>query len=107
MGGTKGNRNMAKKRPSPKKPAKSAKAAKPPKSAAKPSPKDSLSKDSGGAAVVCFTLRDSGATALRFHSEHEQRDRARGTAMALANSPDVADVFVLTGVELFRGHRQS
>ena len=97
---------MAKKRPSPKKPAKSAKAAKPAKSAARPSPKDSRSKDSGGAAVVCFTLRDSGATALRFHSEHDERDRARGTAMALANSPDVADVFVLTGVELFRGHRQ-
>jgi hypothetical protein len=92
---------MAKKRPTPKKSAKSAKAAKPAKTAAKPPP-----KDSGGAAVVCFTLRDTGATALRFHSEHEQRERARGTAMALANSPDVADVFVLTGVELFRGHRQ-
>ena len=89
---------MAKKRPSLKKPAKPSKSAKPGKTVPK-----STSKDSGGAAVVCFTLRDSGATALRFHSEHEQRERARGTAMALANSPDVADVFVLTGVELFRG----
>jgi hypothetical protein len=101
MGGTKGNRNMAKKRPIAKKPAKPGKSAKPTKAAAKPS-----SKDSSGAAVVCFTLRDTGATALRFHSEHDQRERARGTAMALANSPDVADVFVLTGVELFRGHSQ-
>lgn len=92
---------MAKKRPAPKKASKPAKSAKPGKAAAKPA-----AKDPGGAAVVCFTLRDTGATALRFHSDHDQRERARGTAMALANSPDVADVFVLTGVELFRGHNQ-
>src|SRR5688500_9733628 len=95
---------MAEKRPAPKKPEKSPKAAKSAKEAAKPATKDTGSKNSSAAAVVCFTLRDTGATSLRFHIEHEERERARGTAMVLANSPDVADVFVLTGVELFRGH---
>ena len=56
----------------------------------------------GTSAVVVFTLRDSGASALRFHSEHEDVQRAKGMALSLANSPDVADAFVLTNVEIVR-----
>ncbi len=92
---------MAKKRPVPKKAgkrAKPAKAAKPVKAAAKSAPKQAP----GTSAVVVFTLRDSGASALRFHSEHEDVQRAKGMALSLANSPDVADAFVLTNVEIVR-----
>ena len=92
---------MAKKRPVPKKaakPAKPAKAARPSKAAAKSAHKSSP----GMSAVVVFTLRDSGASPLRFHSEHQDLQRAKGMAMSLANSPDVADAFVLTNVEIVR-----
>jgi hypothetical protein len=92
---------MAKKRPVPKKaakPARSAKAAKAMKNGPKPAPKP----QPGTSAVVVFTLRDSGASALRFHSEHEDVQRAKGMALSLANSPDVADAFVLTNVEIVR-----
>src|SRR5262245_36228035 len=92
---------MAKKRPVPKKTAKTGKAAKsgkPVKAAAKSVPKSFP----GHSAVVVFPLRDSGASALRFHSEHEDIQRAKGMALSLANSPDVADAFVLTNVEIVR-----
>jgi hypothetical protein len=91
---------MAKKRAAQKKPMKAAKAskpAKPVKSVAK-----SASKSPAAGAVVLFTLRDSGASAVRFHSDHEEVGRARGVAQGLANSPDVADAFVVTGVEIVR-----
>ncbi len=92
---------MAKKRPVPKKAAKalkSTKAGRAIKHAPKPAPK----QRPGTSAVVVFTLRDSGASALRFHSEHEDPARAKGMALSLANSPDVADAFVLTNVEIVR-----
>jgi hypothetical protein len=92
---------MAKKRPAPKKPAKAAKPAKSsqtqrsvPRPAARPSP--------GTPAIVLFTLRDAGASALRFHSDHADLSRARAIAQGLANSPDVADAFVLPGIEIIR-----
>ena len=91
---------MAKKRPVPKKAAKAAKSAKAAK-AMKVGGK-SAPKHPGISAVVVFTLRDSGASALRFHSEHEDLARAKGMALSLANSPDVADAFVLTNVEIVR-----
>lgn len=86
---------MAKKRPIKKKPAKAAKRA---KNAARPAAKEAA----GGAAVVLFTLRDSGASALRFHSDHADITRAKAVAQGLANSPDVADAFILRGVEIVR-----
>lgn len=92
---------MAKKRPTPKKPAKpanSAKASKP----ARPASRSTSNQAARTSAVVVFTLRDSGASALRFHSEHEDLARAKGMALSLANSPDVADAFVLTNVEIVR-----
>jgi hypothetical protein len=91
---------MAKKRPVTKraaKPAKRAKASKPAKALNR-----SSGQSPGTSAVVVFTLRDSGASALRFHSEHEDLARAKGMALSLANSPDVADAFVLTNVEIVR-----
>jgi hypothetical protein len=92
---------MAKKRAVPKKPAKNAKAAKPAKPA-KAAARTAASQSPASGAVVLFTLRDSGASALRFHSEHQELARARGVAQGLANSPDVADAFVVTGVEIVR-----
>jgi len=92
---------MAKKRAVPKKPAKNAKAAKPAKPA-KTAARTASSQSPATGAVVLFTLRDSGASALRFHSEHQELARARGVAQGLANSPDVADAFVVTGVEIVR-----
>jgi hypothetical protein len=92
---------MAKKRPVPKKPAKSAKPAKAGKPM-KPAAKSASKLAPGTSAVVVFTLRDSGASALRFHSEHDDVQRAKGMALSLANSPDVADAFVLTNVEIVR-----
>jgi|GEM_PF-6069898 hypothetical protein len=92
---------MAKKRPVPKKAAKSIKAAKTAK-AAKSAGKSGANGPAGPSAVVVFTLRDSGASALRFHSEHQDMQRAKGIALALANSPDVADAFVLHNVEVVR-----
>jgi hypothetical protein len=86
---------MAKKRPLKKKPAK---AAKPARTAARPAAKEA----GNGAAAVLFTLRDAGASALRFHSDHEDVARARGVAQALANSPDVADAFVIRNIEIVR-----
>lgn len=108
---------MSKKPVAKKKPAKSAKQAKPAK-AAKPvkaapravakavpkmAPKAAPKADPGGAAVVLFTLRDSGATALRFHSDHADIGRARAVAQGLANSADVADAFILRNVEIMHG----
>ena len=92
---------MAKKRPVPKKAAKVLKSAKAGK-AMKHGPKSAQKQQPGTSAVVVFTLRDSGASALRFHSEHEDVQRAKGMALSLANSPDVADAFVLTNVEIVR-----
>jgi len=92
---------MARKQAVPKKPAKNAKAAKPAKPA-KTAARTASSQSPATGAVVLFTLRDSGASALRFHSEHQELARARGVAQGLANSPDVADAFVVTGVEIVR-----
>src|SRR5262245_11676050 len=92
---------MAKKRPIPKKAAKPARPAKAAK-AAKSSGKQGSNGPAGPSAVVVFTLRDSGASALRFHSEHQDLSRAKGIALSLANSPDVADAFVLHNVEVVR-----
>jgi hypothetical protein len=92
---------MAKKRPVPKKAPKSAKPAKAAK-AAKPAGKQGTNGPAGPSAVVVFTLRDSGASPLRFHSEHQDLSRAKGIALALVNSPDVADAFVLHNVEVVR-----
>jgi hypothetical protein len=92
---------MAKKRAVPKKPAKATKtvkSAKPAKTAAR----TVASQSPAAGAVVLFTLRDSGASAVRFHSDHQDVARARGVAQGLANSPDVADAFVVTGVEIVR-----
>jgi hypothetical protein len=89
---------MGKKRAPKKKPAKAAKPVKSAKPAARPAAKQS----GGGSAVVLFTLRDSGASALRFHSDYEELSRARAVAQSLANSPDVADAFVLPGIEIVR-----
>ena len=88
---------MAKRRP-PKKPAKAAK----PSKAAKPAARAAAKPPSGPPAIVLFTLRDSGASALRFHSDHQEISRARAIAQSLANSPDVADAFVLPGIEIVR-----
>ena len=92
---------MAKKRAVPKKPAKAAKTVKPAKPA-KTAARTAASQSPAAGAVVLFTLRDSGASAVRFHSDHYEIARARGVAQALANSPDVADAFVLTSVEIVR-----
>jgi len=97
---------MAKKRPPKKGPAKaarpvkslSAKPTKPQKAVARPAARPA----GGGPAVVLFTLRDAGASALRFHSDHAELNRARAVAQSLANSPDVADAFVLPGIEIVR-----
>ena len=95
---------MAKKRAAPKRPARNAKAAKPAKPArpTKTAARPAASQSPAAGAVVLFTLRDSGASAVRFHSDHYDIARARGIAQALANSPDVADAFVLTSVEIVR-----
>jgi len=92
---------MAKKRAVPKKPAKAAKTVKPAKPA-KTAARTAAGQSPAAGAVVLFTLRDSGASAVRFHSDHYEIARARGVAQALANSPDVADAFVLTSVEIVR-----
>lgn len=92
---------MAKKRAVPKKPAKTTKSAKPAKPA-KSAARTAASQPPAAGAVVLFTLRDSGASAVRFHSDHQEVARARGVAQGLANSPDVADAFVVTGVEIVR-----
>ena len=98
----------AKKKPAkPAKPAKAAKIVKAaPRAVAKPAPKVAPKADPGGAAVVLFTLRDSGATALRFHSDHADIGRARAVAQGLANSADVADAFILRNVEIMHGGNQ-
>jgi hypothetical protein len=91
---------MAKKRAAPikkKKPAKPA-ARQAPSSSPPPQP----SPASGPAAVVLFTLRDAGASPLRYHSDHPDVERARVIATALANSPDIADAFVIRGAEIYR-----
>src|SRR5688572_9528100 len=93
---------MAKKRPVPKRAAKPAKNAKGARPAARPIGRTAPRQPPVTSAVVVFTLRDSGASALRFHSEHEDLSRAKGMALSLANSPDVADAFVLTNVEIVR-----
>ena len=54
------------------------------------------------AAVVLFTLRDAGASSLRYHSDHTDIQRARVIATALASSPDIADAFVIRGAEIYR-----
>lgn len=95
---------MAKKRPvkkKPSRPARPAKAAKPAKSkpSARSAPRASAPSEP---AVVLFTLRDAGASSVRYHSDHESVDRARGVAQALANSPDVAEAFVLRA-DIVRG----
>jgi hypothetical protein len=92
---------MAKKRAVLKKPVKAAKTAKPAKPT-KTAARLTASPSPAAGAVVLFTLRDSGASAVRFHSDHYDIARARGIAQALANSPDVADAFVLTSVEIVR-----
>jgi hypothetical protein len=96
---------MAKKPAARKKPikaAKPAKAAKPSSKPMKPVAKAAPKPASGGSAVVLFTLRDSGASTLRFHSDHFDVERAKGVAIALANSPDVGDAFVVKNVEIVR-----
>lgn len=89
---------MAKKRTAQKKPAKPAKVSKPGKQAASAS----SSKSPAASAIVLYTLRDTGASTVRFHSEHSDVNRAMGTAFSLANSPDVSDTFVLRNVEVVR-----
>jgi hypothetical protein len=98
---------MAKKRAAQKKPVKTMKAAKPAKPAkpvkpVKTAARTASSQSPASGAVVLFTLRDSGASAVRFHSDHQDVARAKGVAQGLANSPDVADAFVVTGVEIVR-----
>lgn len=97
---------MAKKRPAKKSPAKAARPSKAapakPMKSQKPVARPAARPASGGPAVVLFTLRDAGASALRFHSDHEDLGRARAIAQGLANSPDVADAFVLPGIEIIR-----
>ena len=95
---------MAKKRPAKKKPAKPAKPVKAAKPAKSKSAARGRSKPSAPSepAVVLFTLRDAGASSVRYHSDHESVERARGVAQALANSPDVAEAFILRGAEIIR-----
>jgi hypothetical protein len=89
---------MAKKQTAQKKPAKAAKVSKHTK---KPATKGSSPLPSASA-IVLYTLRDTGASTVRFHSEHQDVNRALGTAFSLANSPDVSDTFVLRNVEVIR-----
>src|SRR5687768_10906932 len=93
---------MAKKRPTKKKPARPAKAAKPAKAARPASRAAAKPPAASEPAVVLFTLRDAGASSLRYHSDHETLERARGVAQGLANSPDVSEAFVLRGAEIVR-----
>ena len=92
---------MAKKRPAKKVPSKAARPAKPLKAPKQPA-RPAARQPGGSPAVVLFTLRDAGASALRFHSDHEEITRARAAAQSLANSPDVADAFVIPGIEIIR-----
>jgi hypothetical protein len=97
---------MAKKRPVKNAPAKAARPAKPhpakPLKSQKPAARPAARPPGGSPAVVLFTLRDAGASALRFHSDHTEITRARAVAQSLANSPDVADAFVIPGIEIIR-----
>ncbi|MDX1945714.1 MAG: hypothetical protein SFU86_09985 [Pirellulaceae bacterium] len=87
---------MAKKKP--KKPVKKpAPKHSPAKSAAKPTPPP----PPGSEALVLYELRDQ-AGMVRYHSDHADLNRARGTAMMLANSPDVGQCWIVQNVEVVR-----
>jgi hypothetical protein len=98
----------AKKKSIKAKPAKASKSNRPskPSRPMKPAAKSAPKPAAGGSAVVLFTLRDSGASTLRFHSDHFDVERAKGVAIALANSPDVGDAFVVKNVEIVRPEGQ-
>ena len=90
---------MAKKKPLPKKLAKKPAAKAPP---AKAAPVKSGATSSPATQVLVFyELRDQ-AGMVRYHSDHADVNRARGTATMLANSPDVGQSWIIQNVEVVR-----